>query len=93
MLALTREIGQKILIGDDIVVTVLSVSPNGRVRLGIEAPRHVRIDRQEVLDRIRQSNMEAANAAPTTTVDAAAWALYGARRAKASPSKESTQNA
>jgi len=84
MLALTREIGQKILIGDDIVVTVLSVSPSGRVRLGIEAPRHVRIDRQEVLDRIRLENMESASAAsPVVAADAAAWATYGARRANA----------
>lgn len=83
MLALTRETGQKILIGDDIVVTVLSVSTNGRVRLGIEAPKHVRIDRQEVLDRIRQENMESASATPGAVTDAAAWATYGARRANA----------
>lgn len=81
MLALTREVGQKILIGDDIVVTVLSVSPNGRVRLGIDAPRHVRVDRQEVLERIRRENAESAIAEPAVASDAAAWAAYGARRA------------
>ncbi len=81
MLALTRQIGQQILVGDDIVVTVLSVSPNGRVRLGIEAPRHLRIDRPEVLDRIRRENMESANATPVVTADAADWASFGARRA------------
>lgn len=82
MLTLTREVGQKILIGDDIVVTVVSVSANGRVRLGIEAPKNVRIDRQEVLDRIRQENMDSADAAsPAVTTDVAAWAAYGARRA------------
>ncbi len=83
MLSLTREVGQQILIGDDVVLTVLSVSANGRVRLGIEAPKQVRIDRKEVLDRIRQANMESANATPETTVNAAAWAAYGARRANA----------
>ena len=36
MLTLTREVGEKIVIGDDVVVTVISVSENGRVRLGIE---------------------------------------------------------
>lgn len=94
MLALTREIGQKILIGDDIVVTVLSVSANGRVRLGIEAPRHVRIDRQEVIDRIRQENMDSANATPVVEADAAAWALYGVRRAnaRAKPAEEGAQS-
>jgi carbon storage regulator len=82
VLTLTREVGQKILIGDDIVVTVVSVSPGGRVRLGIEAPKQVRIDREEVLDRIRQENLDSANADPAT-VDAAAWASFGARRANA----------
>ena len=83
MLTLTREVGQQIYIGDDIVLTVVSVSPNGRVRLGIEAPKQVRIDRKEVLERIREENVDSANAAPDVTVDAAAWASYGARRANA----------
>lgn len=83
MLSLTREVGEKIVIGEDIIVTVISVSANGRVRLGIEAPRQVRIDREEVLDRIRKENLESANATPETTLDAAAWASYGARRANA----------
>jgi carbon storage regulator CsrA len=50
VLTLTREVGEKIVIGDDVVVTVISVSENGRVRLGIEAPRQIRIDRAEVLE-------------------------------------------
>lgn len=79
MLTLTREVGQKILIGEDIVLTVVSVSSNGRVKLGIEAPKQVRIDRMEVLDRIRQENMESANA--TSASDVAAWVSFGARRA------------
>lgn len=82
MLTLTREVGQKIVIGDDVVVTVVSVSANGRVRLGIEAPRQVRIDREEVLERVRQENRDSANA-PDGAVDAVAWASYGARRANA----------
>jgi carbon storage regulator len=76
VLTLTREVGQQIFIGDDIILTVVSVSVNGRVRLGIEAPKQVRIDRKEVLDRIRQENLD-------VTVDAASWASYGARRANA----------
>lgn len=83
MLALTREVGQKILIGDDVVVTVLSVSSNGRVRLGIEAPKHIRVDRQEVLDRVREENLKSADTSEALpSVDAAAWAIYGALRAK-----------
>jgi carbon storage regulator len=83
VLSLTREVGQKIVIGDDVVITVISVSANGRVRLGIEAPKQVRIDREEVLDRIRKENMESASVTADATVDAAAWASYGARRANA----------
>jgi carbon storage regulator len=77
VLTLTREVGQKILIGDDIVITVVAVSGNGRVKIGIEAPQQVRIDREEVLERIRQENRESASASP----DATAWASYGSRRA------------
>lgn len=83
MLSLTREVGQQILIGDDVVLTVLSVSANGRVRLGIEAPRQVRIDRKEVLDRIRESNRDSASVESDSKVDVAAWAQYGARQANA----------
>jgi len=87
VLTLTREVGQKILIGEDIVLTVVSVSSNGRVKLGIEAPKQVRIDRMEVLDRIRQENMDSANATPAS--DVAAWVSYGARRANARKAKPS----
>jgi carbon storage regulator len=83
VLTLTREVGQQIYIGDDIILTVVSVSANGRVRLGIDAPKQVRIDRKEVLERIREENVESANATPEAVIDAAAWASYSARRANA----------
>ena len=47
MLVLTRKPGQRLMIGDDVVVTVLSVR-NGQVRIGIEAPRSVSIRREEL---------------------------------------------
>jgi carbon storage regulator CsrA len=47
MLVLTRKLGQRLIIGDDVVVTVLSTR-NGQVRLGIEAPRSVSIRREEL---------------------------------------------
>ena len=47
MLVLTRKIGEQIIIGDNVRVTVVGVGP-GRVKIGIEAPPHVSIDRQEV---------------------------------------------
>lgn len=76
MLSLTREVGQKILIGDDIVVTVIAVTSNGRVKIGIDAPRQVRIDREEVLERIRHENVESAE----TTPDTAAWTSFARSR-------------
>jgi carbon storage regulator len=48
MLVLSRKIDQEILIGEDILVTVISVNGN-RVKLGIEAPKDVRILRKEVI--------------------------------------------
>lgn len=47
MLVLTRKVGEEIIIGDDIRVMVVEVAP-GRVKLGIVAPRDVRIDRDEI---------------------------------------------
>ena len=48
MLVLTRKPGEKIWIGDNICVTVLDVA-GGKIRIGVEAPRHVPVHRQEVL--------------------------------------------
>jgi carbon storage regulator len=51
MLILTRRIGESIIAGDDIVVTVLG-SRGGQVRLGIDAPKKIRVDRSEVRAKI-----------------------------------------
>ena len=48
MLVLTRKIGEKIHIGDDVTLTVVEVTP-GRVRIGFDAPSKVRIFRHELL--------------------------------------------
>ncbi|HZU36925.1 MAG TPA: carbon storage regulator [Gemmataceae bacterium] len=48
MLVLTRKAGERLVIDQDIVVTVIHVE-DGRVRLGIEAPSHVRVLRDELL--------------------------------------------
>ncbi len=50
MLVLTRRIGETIKIGDDIDVTVLDIQ-GGQARIGIDAPREVRVDREEVRER------------------------------------------
>ena len=49
MLILSRERGEQILIGDDIVITSLGAGPNGEQRLGIDAPRSVPILRAEIV--------------------------------------------
>lgn len=50
MLVLTREIDQSIVIGKDIVITVLECG-GGQVRIGIDAPKSINIVRSELLDR------------------------------------------
>ncbi len=54
MLVLTRRPSESVIIGHNIKITVVSVGP-GRVKLGIEAPPEIRIDRKEIHDRIEQS--------------------------------------
>jgi carbon storage regulator len=55
VLVLTRRIGEKLVIGNEIVVEVLSVSGDG-VRLGIVAPRETSVHRFEVFDEIQKAN-------------------------------------
>ena len=61
MLVLTRKPGERILIGDDIVITVLDARRDG-VRLGIEAPKGVKIQRDEVVRAVTEANVAAAGA-------------------------------
>ncbi len=51
MLVLTRETNESVVIDDDVTVTVLEVR-DGKVRLGIRAPREKKVDREEVYERI-----------------------------------------
>ena len=59
MLVLTRKIGEKIVIGGNITVTILDGGRGEGVRIGIDAPREVSIHRSEVLDAVSASNLEA----------------------------------
>ena len=61
MLVLTRKLGEKILIGDDIVITVLDVRGDS-IRLGVDAPRGISIQRAEILKAVTEANLEAARA-------------------------------
>lgn len=68
MLVLTRKTDEKILIGEDIVITVIEMR-NDSVRIGIEAPRAVKVHRAEVVDAVSQENRSAADS-PEAPVDA-----------------------
>jgi len=59
MLVLTRRAGESVMVGDEVVITVLEV--RGEViRLGIQAPRSVQVHREEVYRELQKANREAA---------------------------------
>ena len=54
MLILTRRVGEALMIGDDVTITVLGVKGN-QVRVGVNAPEDVAVHREEILNRIEES--------------------------------------
>jgi carbon storage regulator len=60
MLILTRRVGETIVIGNDVDVTVLGVKGN-QVRLGVKAPREVSVHREEIHKRIKDEEKESRN--------------------------------
>ena len=58
MLVLTRKQNEKIRIGSNIVINILSISDH-QVKIGIEAPSHIKILREEIYDTVKQHTVEA----------------------------------
>lgn len=57
MLILTRKLGERIAVGDDITITFLEIKGK-QVKVGIEAPRSISVHRQEIYEKIRSENRE-----------------------------------
>jgi carbon storage regulator len=62
VLIITRKPGEKIMLGDDVVIHVMEIVGNS-VRVGIQAPRSVPVYREEIWDAVREENRAAAAAA------------------------------
>ena len=61
MLVLSRRVGERLIIGKDIVVTIIDVRSDG-VRVGIDAPREIRVIRAEIFEAVEKQNVDAASA-------------------------------
>jgi carbon storage regulator len=72
VLVLGRKPGESIRVGEEVVITIVSIAP-GQVRIGIEAPSRVTVHREEVYDQIASANRQAAlDAAPEDLAQLAA---------------------
>jgi len=66
MLILTRRVGETVMIGNDVTVTVLGVKGN-QVRVGVNAPRDVAVHREEIFERIKREEHDTTGTATTAT--------------------------
>jgi carbon storage regulator len=57
MLILTRRVGEKLVIGENVIVTVLGVKGN-QIRIGIDAPQEIQVHREEIFQRILKERKE-----------------------------------
>jgi carbon storage regulator len=59
MLILTRRVGEAVMIGEEVTVTVLGVKGN-QVRIGVNAPKSISVHREEIFERIKNEQQEVA---------------------------------
>jgi carbon storage regulator len=71
VLILTRRINESVNIGDDVTVTVLGIKGN-HVRIGIGAPKHISVHREEIYERVRREREGAGSPAQTAAAEAIA---------------------
>ena len=63
MLVLTRKLDEGIMLGEDICIKILSIE-DGKVKIGIEAPKEIEIHRQEIFEAIKDENIKATQINP-----------------------------
>ena len=66
MLILTRRVGETLMVGDDVTITVLGVKGN-QVRLGVNAPRDIAVHREEIYQKIQSEKSSDAEGSPDDT--------------------------
>lgn len=68
MLILTRRVGETVMIGDEVTITVLGVKGN-QVRVGINAPKSVAVHREEIYERIKREQQGESSDQPKHTAE------------------------
>jgi carbon storage regulator len=68
MLILTRRVGETVMIGNEVTVTVLGVKGN-QVRIGVNAPKDVAVHREEIYERIKREEDDAPPSSSTKIID------------------------
>jgi carbon storage regulator len=91
MLVLSRQRDETIMIGDDVEITVVDIRGD-KVRLGINAPRHIQVHRKEVYEAIKRENQQAANLTPTDVAPAIEGGGTNVHEAKEIPDQHRSSN-
>jgi carbon storage regulator len=68
MLILTRRVGETLMVGDEVTVTVLGVKGN-QVRIGVNAPKKVAVHREEIYQRIQRERLQNGEPMPESAFD------------------------